>query len=212
MGETGVRARWGALLVVGMLGGMAAGPWVHAAMWGALAVMGWREWWQVDGPRLGGVAWRTGQAWAVAVGLAGVWGSMVLAGQGPDGYDGWRVLGLVGMIWANDTGAYLVGKPMGRHKIWPAISPGKSWEGLAGGLVAAAVVAGWQWGWDQAWLGAAVGMLATAGDFTESAWKRRRGIKDSGRWLPGHGGVLDRFDGWLYAAPAYAVYLELWGA
>jgi phosphatidate cytidylyltransferase len=60
-------------------------------------------------------------------------------------------------------------------------------------------------------VGVVTGLLATAGDFTESAWKRARGIKDSGQFLPGHGGVLDRFDGWLYAAPAYAVYWWLAG-
>ena len=122
-------------------------------------------------------------------------------------YDPWPILSFLWMIWANDTGAYVVGKPLGRHKLWPAVSPGKSWEGTVGGMLASAGVAWAALGAEWWWLGALMGGLSTAGDLTQSAWKRRRGMKDSGTLLPGHGGIMDRFDGFLIAAP---VYVLLW--
>lgn len=210
MGETAVRARSGAVLVVVLVAAMGLGPWTNALLWWGLGWAALREWRKVEGTyRPDGIS----QARDLGMGLviAAVMGSMVAVGGWGEAYDRWRVMGLVFMIWANDTGAYLVGKPWGKHKIWPAISPGKSWEGLVGGLLAAAGVAAWMWGAEHAGVGVVTGLLATAGDFTESAWKRARGIKDSGQFLPGHGGVLDRFDGWLYAAPAYAVYWWLVG-
>ena len=109
------------------------------------------------------------------------------------------------MIWANDTGAFVVGKPLGKHKLWPSVSPGKSWEGTVGGAVMAALVAALALGPEWAWLGGLMGALSTAGDLTQSAWKRRRNMKDSGNLLPGHGGIMDRFDGFLYAAPVYVI-------
>ncbi|MGB2015172.1 MAG: phosphatidate cytidylyltransferase, partial [Flavobacteriales bacterium] len=81
----------------------------------------------------------------------------------------------------------------------------KSWEGTVGGVVASALVAGLSLGWEWAWLGGLMGALSTAGDLTQSAWKRRRNMKDSGSLLPGHGGIMDRFDGFLFAAPVYAI-------
>ena len=111
------------------------------------------------------------------------------------------------MIWANDTGAYVVGKPFGRRKLWPAVSPGKSWEGTLVGHVGLAWRGVGSFGCGVDVAGRLMGALSTAGDLTQSAWKRRRGMKDSGNLLPGHGGVMDRFDGFLIAAP---VYVLLW--
>ena len=124
-------------------------------------------------------------------------------------------------LWINDAGAYCVGSLLGRHKLFPRISPGKSWEGSVGGgllVMAAAVLVWWlteQYGvndiglnaWQWAGLGLVVVIFGTWGDLIESLLKRTLGIKDSGNILPGHGGMLDRFDSTLMAVPAAVVYL-----
>lgn len=127
------------------------------------------------------------------------------------------VLAFLIVIWANDIAAYFVGLAIGRHKLAPRVSPGKSWEGafggLAGGVGAGLLVASWLGvgtGAAAAWA-AAVTIVSQAGDLFESALKRRAGVKDSGRLLPGHGGVLDRFDGILIAGPAAYVLLRVLG-
>ena len=124
-------------------------------------------------------------------------------------------------LWMNDTGAYLCGSLLGKHKLFPRISPGKSWEGSIGGclLVAIATLLLWyftekngvnelgltaiQW----VGLGLVIVIFGTWGDLIESLFKRTLGIKDSGNILPGHGGMLDRFDSTLLAIPAVVVYL-----
>ncbi|CAM4242790.1 phosphatidate cytidylyltransferase [Paenibacillus tarimensis] len=114
-----------------------------------------------------------------------------------------------GCIWASDIGAYFVGRAVGRTKLWPAISPNKTIEGAAGGIVMSLIVGALFWiaapsvlTIGQALL---VGLLASLagqfGDLIQSAYKRLRGVKDSGRLLPGHGGVLDRCDSWLIVFP-----------
>lgn len=118
-------------------------------------------------------------------------------------------------VFADDTFAYFVGRLIGRHKMAPAISPGKSWEGFVGGTVAAVAVAffamyeqGYLEVWESLVLGAAVSVAAVTGDLFESAVKRDMGVKDSGAILAGHGGVLDRVDSILFAGPtAYFVLL-----
>ncbi len=125
-------------------------------------------------------------------------------------------------LWMNDTGAYCVGSLLGRHKLFPRISPGKSWEGSVGGAIVVLLVA-WaihyflldpdhtgnamlsliEW----LGLGLVVVIFGTWGDLVESLFKRTLGIKDSGNILPGHGGMLDRFDSSLLAIPAAVVYL-----
>lgn len=116
-------------------------------------------------------------------------------------------------IWANDTGAYLSGSLLGKHKLFPRISPKKSWEGFAGGIVGAlamgaigSYVVGGGLGM---WLGLALVVAITSvfGDLVESMFKREAGIKDSGRIMPGHGGILDRFDALLISSPFAFVYL-----
>lgn len=123
-------------------------------------------------------------------------------------------------LWTNDTGAYCTGSLLGKHKLFPRISPGKSWEGSIGGAIIVLAVAfgigQYENGLDSQtgltvlqWmgLGLVVVMFGTWGDLVESLFKRTLGIKDSGNILPGHGGMLDRFDSSLMAMPAAVVYL-----
>lgn len=117
-------------------------------------------------------------------------------------------------IWANDTGAYLSGSLLGKHKLFPRISPKKSWEGSIGGAlltVAGAVVISLFYGFMNVWqwvgMALVVVVFGTFGDLTESMVKRHLDIKDSGKMLPGHGGILDRLDSMLFAIPAVVMYL-----
>lgn len=119
-------------------------------------------------------------------------------------------------VWMNDTGAYLVGSLFGKHRLFERISPKKSWEGFFGGLVFAlltSLVFAWLIPSTNAciWLGlaATVVVFGTWGDLIESQMKRTLGVKDSGNILPGHGGLLDRFDSVLMAIPAAYIYIEL---
>ena len=128
------------------------------------------------------------------------------------------VLFLFYMIWAADSGAYFMGRRMGRHKMAPDVSPGKTWEGLAGGLTAAVIVAvigGGLLGLSGSamlWfvpLCVFVMLISVIGDLLESLFKRNAGVKDSGRLLPGHGGAMDRIDSITAAAPAFYLGLSL---
>jgi phosphatidate cytidylyltransferase len=123
-----------------------------------------------------------------------------------------NVLFLLMVVWASDIGAYVVGRLVGGPKLAPAISPGKTWSGAAGGL-ACAVAGGLLAGallmppptWRILAAAAGLGIVAQLGDLLESGIKRRFGVKDSSRLIPGHGGLLDRLDGVLAAAPVAAV-------
>lgn len=142
--------------------------------------------------------------------------------------DKWLLLALFVLIWVNDTGAYCVGSltaklPKGNHKMAPHVSPKKSWEGLVGGYVftLAGAFLLYHFGWFEKISGAHTGWLITAlfallvssfgtmGDLMESLLKRSVGVKDSGVFLPGHGGVLDRFDSILLASPIICVFCWL---
>ena len=135
-------------------------------------------------------------------------------------YDMLLPLSVFIFLWTNDTGAYCSGSLFGKHKLFPRISPGKTWEGSIGGgifvLIAAGIIGyianngetphtlsipGWLG------LGAIVAIFGTWGDLVESLFKRTIGVKDSGNILPGHGGMLDRFDSSLMAIPAAVIYL-----
>lgn len=121
------------------------------------------------------------------------------------------------MLWANDTGAYLFGMKFGKHKLFERHSPKKTWEGFLGGVFASLVIAVvmatqfaglplWVW----AGMAVIISCFGTLGDLVESMLKRSLNVKDSGAFLPGHGGFLDRFDGLLIAAPLVYVYLYWW--
>ena len=128
----------------------------------------------------------------------------------------WLVMAIYLFLWCNDTGAYCVGSLIGKHKLFPRISPGKSWEGsIGGGVLCIAVsqviayyqpiLAPMEW----LFFALVVVVFGTWGDLSESLLKRQIGIKDSGRILPGHGGMLDRFDSSLIAIPAVVLYLYI---
>ena len=144
----------------------------------------------------------------------------LLAVEGGYGYSWYMPLALFVFIWVNDTGAYLVGSALHRYlpwKLFPSVSPGKSWVGSIGGGIATLLfgVAGWYFDSSAhslpVWLGFAlvVVVAGTWGDLVESLLKRQMGIKDSSHVLPGHGGLLDRFDSSLLAIPASVCYFAL---
>ncbi len=121
------------------------------------------------------------------------------------------------VIWASDIGAYAVGIPFGRHRVYEKVSPKKSIEGLAGALAASAGMAALCRMWfmppvgtgEAVALGLALAVVGTVGDLAESLLKRAAGVKDSGGIIPGHGGILDRMDSMLFAAPVLYFYLHL---
>ena len=125
------------------------------------------------------------------------------------------VVWVVACVWATDIGGYFVGRSVGGAKLAPSISPGKTWAGLVGGMAFAAVasaLAGLIFGlgdtWSLALFGAIFGAVGQAGDLLESHAKRQAGVKDSGRLIPGHGGILDRVDG-LMAVLVVVVLVRL---
>lgn len=120
------------------------------------------------------------------------------------------------MVWCNDVFAYIVGSLIGKHKLYEKVSPKKTWEGSIGGLIftmaAAYILSQFFNIYDlNTWLvlGFIISTFASLGDLIESMIKRQVGVKDSGSIMPGHGGVLDRFDGVIFAIPAVYVYLSL---
>jgi phosphatidate cytidylyltransferase len=132
------------------------------------------------------------------------------------GYESKVIMGFFFLLWSNDTGAYLTGISIGKHPMFPRISPKKSWEGFTGGLVFTLLVAfiiskyftelqrmDWMI------IAVIICIFGVWGDLIESMLKRSLQIKDSGNILPGHGGILDRFDSVLFSAPIVFVYLQL---
>ncbi len=122
----------------------------------------------------------------------------------------WAIFFLFAVVWCSDVGAYAIGRAVGGPRLAPAISPGKTWSGAAGGLVAAVVggglVAG-SWSAKEVIAAVVLGVASQLGDLGESAAKRHYRVKDSGTLLPGHGGLLDRVDGLLAAAIVAGAFL-----
>ena len=142
-------------------------------------------------------------------------GALTIRGIFPDSF--WFILAMFVMIWLNDTGAFCVGSLFGRRKLFERLSPKKSWEGFWGGLLFCAL-AGVLFYYLApgtlnlgAWIGfgVTVSVLSTWGDLFESMMKRSLGVKDSGKLIPGHGGILDRIDSLLFVAPATVIFLLL---
>jgi phosphatidate cytidylyltransferase len=133
----------------------------------------------------------------------------------PEGRE--MVLWLMGVVWATDTGAYFVGRMIGGPRLAPTISPNKTWAGLIGGMAAAGGIGaliGTSVGGSGpllALLGAGLAVVAQTGDLAESALKRHAGVKDSGRMIPGHGGILDRVDGLMPVALVLVLLVAFFG-
>lgn len=136
---------------------------------------------------------------------------LLLGGLGV--WSAWYFICYLFLVWGNDVFAYLVGVTMGRHKMCERLSPKKSWEGFVGGVLGSlamgavgATVTDGSYG---LWLGLAlvVSLSSVVGDLVESMFKRDAGVKDSGRIMPGHGGILDRFDALILSAPCAFIYL-----
>ncbi|ABI57202.1 phosphatidate cytidylyltransferase [Alkalilimnicola ehrlichii MLHE-1] len=189
---------------------------VFAAAWWAVALV-----WLLRYAGTGGARGGPSDAVLVLVGWCVLWPAWMglLWLQGGSGHGGFWVTFLFVLVWGADTGAYFAGRSLGRHKLAPRVSPGKTWEGVAGGLLAA-VVAGLVLSMVFAVPGPGAGLLvllilvtvalSVVGDLFESLLKRQRGVKDSGTLLPGHGGILDRIDSLTAAAPLLALGLTWW--
>ncbi len=193
MNELVIRSLTGAVLIAAALVASFAGGNVFAYAVAAVATAMFYEWTRIV--RGWGAAWyASGFIYALLPALALLW----IRERDAHGLE--LLLWVFLVTWSTDIGAYFVGRAIGKHKLAPSISPGKTVEGLFGGMAVAAILGG-------AWvLGMGLGrpllllaplfaVAAQAGDLFESRMKRRAGVKDSGTWLPGHGGVLDRLDG-----------------
>jgi len=195
-------ARWG------FDGGAAQWILVIALLWWALALV-WIQTYPRHIPRL-----LIGAAGLLA--LLPSWFTLTYVhGQGVPGPG--LALSVLGIVWAADIGAYAVGRTVGRVKLAPQLSPGKTWEGVLGGLASAglaalagALVLGLPAG-TFLLIGLAAALASIVGDLTVSMFKRHAGVKDSGRILPGHGGVLDRIDSLTAAVPVFALGLRAAG-
>ncbi|MDR1671589.1 MAG: phosphatidate cytidylyltransferase [Alistipes sp.] len=197
----------GVVFVVVVLAAMLAGRGSYFAL--LLFVAGWCsiEFWRIA--RSLAVRWMG--VLVIVLCMVAMWFFPTIGDGMTDGVPGWDVRiapAFMMVVWANDIFAYLVGITLGRHKMSPKISPHKSWEGFAGGITGATIASallGRLWLGGDVWLWTAFGVLvalaAVGGDLLESSFKRAAGVKDSGRLLPGHGGLLDRFDATLGAVP-----------
>lgn len=133
-----------------------------------------------------------------------------------DWHQGQIILGMLLLVWTNDTMAYIIGSQTGKHKMAPAISPKKSWEGFFGGMIFS-IAAGYILSvfvqlltvTDWIIIALIMSVIGTVGDLFESMLKRNLNLKDSGNLLPGHGGLLDRFDAFIFSIPFVFVYIKL---
>jgi phosphatidate cytidylyltransferase len=146
--------------------------------------------------------------------LLPAWQGLIWIKQGALG--NWQIMAVMVLVWGADVGAYFSGKAFGKRKLAPKVSPGKSWEGVYGGLALSLVITTIvgvmrEWTAGQLLIGlfgaALIVFVSVVGDLTESMFKRQSGIKDSSNLLPGHGGVLDRIDSLTAAVPIFAVLL-----
>lgn len=198
-------------IVTGAGGGVNPRPEVAIAVYGAsmafwvLLALPWLA-------RLWHVQSRLALAAAGWFVLVPAWLAIVRLQNEPEG-----LLALLGILWVADSAAYFTGRKWGRNRLAPSISPAKTWEGVAGACAAVAVYYGvlsilapdWRGldGWSGAVLFAGVTLMGIIGDLYESWIKRQAGVKDSGTWLPGHGGVLDRVDSVTAGLPFAALVL-----
>ncbi|EEQ06215.1 Phosphatidate cytidylyltransferase [Yersinia bercovieri ATCC 43970] len=170
------------------------------------------------------VFWRDSRLLRIIFGILTIvpffWGMVALRQYGYDQHHNigaWWLLYVMLLVWGADSGAYMFGKLFGKHKLAPKVSPGKTWEGLIGGLLTSALIS-WLFGRyapldiipEKLLICSVVAALASVlGDLTESMFKREAGIKDSGHLIPGHGGILDRIDSLTAAVPVFACLMLL---
>jgi phosphatidate cytidylyltransferase len=195
MNELAVRSVTGVLLIVLAVAAVFVGGYSFAIFVAAAATGVFFEWTRLS--RGWGAGWYLGGfVYALAAAIALLW----IRDRADNGLA--LVMWVFTVVWTTDIGAYFVGKSIGGPKLAPAISPGKTWAGFYGGVVAASIVAG-VWAsltglhWVVLLLAPLMSVAAQGGDLFESWMKRRAGVKDSGSWLPGHGGIFDRLDGLL---------------
>ena len=196
----------GIALIVIAVGLVWLGGYPFALFVAAVATGVYWEWMQLVKAR--GIAWKiAGFFYCLIPAIALLW----IRDRTADGFS--MVMWVFIVTWATDVGGYVVGRAFGKNKLAPSISPAKTWEGLLGGMAFAAVLGGlwaWRFGLPHGlyMLAPLAAIAAQMGDLFESAMKRAAGVKDSGRLLPGHGGLFDRVDGLLVVATltAFAVY------
>lgn len=198
MRELATRTAVGLILIAIALVEAYLGGWPFAVLVALMASIIYLEWLRIVGDW--GPKWRVfGFFYCLLPAISLLW---IRERAGPEGigshFD--LLVWVFVIVWATDIGAYFVGRAIGGRKLAPSISPNKTIAGAVGGLLGAFALAG-AWAWIEQmpvqllWLALPMSAAAQAGDLFESGLKRRAGIKDSGTWLPGHGGLLDRLDG-----------------
>lgn len=222
-GDLPKRAASAVVMLVIVAAALWAGGWVWSIFAGLLGLGVFFEW--------TAIVWRMTKSpvrriVALALGVLYIgFGAAMIGALGNDELMGfsegrlpWALIGIVAIVIATDTGAYFSGRTIGGPKIAPAISPSKTWAGLLGGMLCAALVVAYISTQDTGMpiplvggmiAGALLAVVAQAGDFLESWMKRRAGLKDSGKLIPGHGGLFDRLDGLLAVANVTGAVLIL---
>ena len=198
MNELSIRATTGIAMIAVALAAVFIGGYAFALLAAVVATAVFYEWTKLS--KGWGAGWYVGGlAYALAAALSLLW----IRDRSDNGIA--LVLWVFIIVWSTDIGAYFTGRAIGGPKLAPAISPGKTWAGFYGGIVAATMLGG-AWAYFEGLfplsflLAPLFSVASQGGDLFESWMKRRAGVKDSGRWLPGHGGVFDRVDGLLPVA------------
>ena len=200
-GDFWVRVGAGIVMAVLAIGAAWAGGLVFQVFWIGAAILIFWEWTKIVASSPSRLSWLVlGLVYALAAGAAPI----ALRQSADFGFV--AIVFLFAVVWTTDIGGYVVGRIFGGPKIWPAVSPKKTWSGTIGGIASAIIVGSLVaiasgLGLAHAWLIAALlSIVSQGGDFLESAIKRNFGVKDASNIIPGHGGVMDRLDGFIAAA------------
>lgn len=207
MSELQLRVLSAIVLAVLAIGSTWIGGWVFIAVWAVLALIVLQEWMTITRAKPGFAVWGlAGIVYAVSLFFS------VVALRGDPDYGLPAIFFLFAVVWATDVFAFFAGRAIGGPKLAPRVSPKKTWSGMIGGVlggVLAGLVLLMLFSLPvkpvHAALAAALSLASVAGDLFESAFKRKFNVKDSGHLIPGHGGFMDRLDGFLFAAAAAAL-------